>query len=84
MKLKIKFTVNFAMPWNWLCRKLALSVAFARAHVRGWLHWSEHPWYAEDTEDNDRIIWIGTTKESSSHTSPVRSVKTYYGTFRKE
>ncbi len=84
MKIKIKFTVNFMTPWNWLKRKVALIIAFAKGTVREWTHWSEHCWWSVDTEDNDRILWIGTTKESSESRSPVRAVKTYYGTFQKE
>jgi len=84
MKIKIKFTVNFAIPWKWTCCKLALLVAFIKAHVRGWTHWNEHVWYAEDTEDDNRIIWIGTTKESSEHIPPTRAAQTYYGTFTRE
>lgn len=84
MKIKIKFTVNLALPWKWICRKLVLFLAFVKADVRGYTHWSEHAWYAEDTEDNDRIIWIGTTKQSSEHQSPTIAVKTYYGKFQRE
>ena len=76
MKVKIKFKIDFAAPFRWIWRKIILLIAFSRSAIRETIFfWREDAWSAVDTEENDRIIWIGTIQKGKS-----RPTKTYYGT----